>query len=243
MRRIHWRRAHIDDPHQVELGEAVHDVLDFLLRRSSGVPRWVAQADVADALVLSTWLWWQDRRRELQLLRRGRHLGLTLTQLGSPLGIGDQGVTDRIDRLAALLAYDRPDEQLTRAVRRAARVADPERAWIDRHQAQLVRVVDSLLNQVERVGRPTAGADAGGGWGRPEAWPAGSEAGEWLEELRRDLVDEHVTPGTVAVLGLAVAALRAERVVIELNTRHGLHRALREADRQRQSFATLASPA
>ncbi|MDT7703001.1 MAG: hypothetical protein QOJ30_5326, partial [Pseudonocardiales bacterium] len=101
------------------MGTAPRDVLDYLARRGpAGIPRWVAAADTADALILSTWCWWDDRRREHRLLRTGRSLGLSLSELGAPLGITTRrGTQDRIDRLDALLRYDRPDEQLTRAAR------------------------------------------------------------------------------------------------------------------------------
>jgi hypothetical protein len=118
--RVLWRHRHIDDPHRAGLGTEPRDVLEQLTRGSVALPRWVVAADTLDGLVLSVWLWWEDRRRERALLRRGLHLGLTLGELGTPLGISSpQGLRDRLDRLDALLAFDRPDEKLTRAARAA----------------------------------------------------------------------------------------------------------------------------
>ena len=58
--------------------------MDHLARRSAGVSRWVAAADVTGALILSARLWWADRRRERSLLRRGRHLGLSAVRARRP---------------------------------------------------------------------------------------------------------------------------------------------------------------
>jgi hypothetical protein len=59
---------------------------------------------------------------------------------------------DRIDRLEALLSFDHPDEQLTRAARRAASIADPRQAWLDAHQDRAVDVIKRLLAQAARLG-------------------------------------------------------------------------------------------
>jgi hypothetical protein len=114
--RITRRHAKVDDPHREQLGTDPRDVLDYL-REHDGphLPRWVRQADISDALTLHVWLWWDDRRRLHRTLSTGKRLGLFLTQLGAPLGIRSaQGTQDLLDRLTALLRYDRPDEQLTR---------------------------------------------------------------------------------------------------------------------------------
>ena len=67
---------------------------------------------VSDALTLNNWLWWEDRRRELFFLKAGRARGVFLSQLGAQVGVGKQGLLDRVDRLEALLRFDRPDEKL-----------------------------------------------------------------------------------------------------------------------------------
>src|ERR1700693_3749589 len=123
-RAIAKRRAKVDDGDREMLPDSPHadprEVLDYL-RKYSGrdIPRWVLQADVCDALTLNNWLWWEDRRRELQFLKAGRDRGLFLAQLGTQVGVGKQGVVDRIDRLEALLRYDPPDGEITRDSRPA----------------------------------------------------------------------------------------------------------------------------
>ena len=137
--RIARRRDKVEDRHREKLPDSPEsdprEVLDYL-RKYSGpeIPRWVLQADVCDALTLNNWLWWEDRRRELHFLKAGRDRGLFLSQLGAQVGVGKQGVLDRIDRLEALLRYDRPDEKIARAARRAERERRErlpvEEAWL-----------------------------------------------------------------------------------------------------------------
>lgn len=119
MVRIARRRAKVDDRDREKLPDSPEsdprDVLDYLRKYSgSNIPRWVLQADVCDALTLNNWLWWEDRRRELHFLKAGGDRGLFLSQLGAQVGVGKQGVLDRIDRLEALLRHDRPDEKIAR---------------------------------------------------------------------------------------------------------------------------------
>ena len=122
------RRAKVDDRHRDLLSDS----------EDSDPPRWVLQAEVSDALTLNYWLWWEDRRRELFFLEAGRARGVFLSQLGAQVGVGKQGLLDRVDRLEASLRFDRPDEKLTRAARQAARAADHRRlvetCWIDEHR-------------------------------------------------------------------------------------------------------------
>ena len=71
---------------------------------------------------LNNWLWWEDRCRELHFLKAGRkNRGLFLSQLGTWVGVGKQGVLDRVDRLEALLATTGPMRRSP--VRRGARDA------------------------------------------------------------------------------------------------------------------------
>jgi hypothetical protein len=137
--RIARRRAKVDDRHREKLPDSPEsdprEVVDYLRTYSArDIPMWVLQADVCDALTLNNWLWWEDRRRELHFLKAGRDRGLFLSQLGAQVGVGKQGVLDRIDRLEALLRYDRPDEKIARAARRAERERRErlpvEEAWL-----------------------------------------------------------------------------------------------------------------
>ena len=173
------RRAKVDDRHRDLLSDSEdsdpREVLDYL-RKFSGpdIPRWVLQAEVSDALTLNNWLWWEDRRRELFFLKAGRARGVFLSQLGAQVGVGKQGLLDRVDRLEALLRFDRPDEKLTRAARQAARAADHRRLvetrWIDEHRAELLRVIEALVHQADR-------------------YQILDEDREWIDELGRDARD------------------------------------------------------
>ena len=233
--RIARRRAAVEDRHRDRLSDAEDSdprgVLDYL-RKYSGtdIPRWVLQADVCDALTLNNWLWWEDRRRELHFLKAGRDRGLFLSQLGAQVGVGKQGVVDRIDRLEALLRYDRPDEQLFRAQRRACREAHQCRAaqdrWIAGHRAVLREVIADIAAEAGRYRL----ADA---------------EREWIDELALDAREDAIVPVTLAVLGLAAAELRTARAVLALDSSrpHRVHRVLERADALRSSFAGLsASP-
>jgi hypothetical protein len=239
--RIARRHDRIDDSRRSAMGTEPRDVLDYLAARSpAGIPRWVAAADTADALILSTWCWWDDRRRELRLLRTGRSLGLSLSELGAPLGITTRrGTQDRIDRLDALLRYDRPDEQLTRDARRAARNRDARQDWIDAHRDEIRAVLAGFLAQARRFADAVAPEEHEG---RPDVEPGDVDlpsagAGEWLDELTADYDADDLTPATLAVAGLAAAELRTAPAVLGLDPRHRLHTALREVEAMRARYA------
>jgi hypothetical protein len=94
-----WSEANSDSE------TAAYEVLGYLRRRHTQLPGGLAADDVWDELVLSAWVYWDQRRRERELLHRGRRLGLSLAELGRYLGIGTrQGMRDYLDRLDALLA-------------------------------------------------------------------------------------------------------------------------------------------
>jgi hypothetical protein len=227
------RRRKIEDPHRESLPDSPtsdpREILDYL-RKYSGpqIPRWVLQAEVCDALTLLNWLWWDDRRREHHFLKAGLARGLFLSQLGAQVGVGKQGVRDRIDRLDALLRYDRPNEKLTRAARRAATDAQQRRsvedAWLSTHHDQLVTVMADLVTHASRYGL---------------------EEREWIDELHADLVDEILTPSTMVILGLAATEVRTAPAVLELDSArpHGVHTALTRADEARSQFAGLGARA
>ena len=56
-------------------------MLPYLRRHHVRVPREVAAEDGLDALVLAAWIWWDERRRERELLRRARSYGRSLREL------------------------------------------------------------------------------------------------------------------------------------------------------------------
>jgi hypothetical protein len=229
--RIARRRAKVDDRHREKLPDSPEsdprEVLDYL-RRYSGpdIPRWVLQADVCDALTLNNWLWWEDRRRELHFLRVGRDRGLFLSQLGAQVGVGKQGVLDRIDRLEALLRYDRPDEKIARASRRARRERRErmpvEEAWLAARRNELRAVITGLVDHADRFD---------------------VQERDWVDELEIDGRDDDITPATMVILGLATAELRTAPAVIGLDgTRpYAVHTLLARADDLRSQFAELGS--
>jgi hypothetical protein len=227
------RRAKVDDFNRDRLPDSLdsdpREVLDYL-RKFSGrdIPRWVLQADVCDALTLNNWLWWEDRRRELHFLKAGRDRGLFLTQLGAQVGVGKQGVIDRIDRLEALLRYDRPDEQITRAARRSDREARERRptedVWLVAHRDELAAVISGLVNEADR-------------------FEIADEDREWIDELAIELRGHDHTPATMVILGLAVAELRTAKAVVALEgvRPYAVHGLLARAEGLRSRFADLGS--
>jgi hypothetical protein len=229
MVRIARRRAKVDDRHREKLPDSPEsdprEVLDYL-RKYSGpdIPRWVLQADVCDALTLNNWLWWEDRRRELHFLKAGRDRGLFLSQLGAQVGVGKQGVLDRIDRLEALLRFDRPDEKIARASRREERDRNErlpvEGAWLAARRTDLHAVITGLVDQADRFE---------------------VEDRDWVDELEIDGRGEDFTPATMVILGLAAAELRTAPGVLGLDSTrpYAVHTLLARADFLRSQFAEL----
>lgn len=230
------RRLKVDDPSRHHLPDAPdsdpREVLDYLQKYSGPtIPRWVLQADVCDALTLNNWLWWEDRRRELHFLTAGRDRGLFLTQIGVQVGVGKQGVIDRIDRLEALLRYDRPDEKISRAARQAERQTQERRpvedAWLDAHRGELNRVICDLLAAAERLG-------------------LADEDREWLDELAVDGRAMVLNPATMVIIGLAAAEVRTSPFMLGLDSSRpcAVHATLQRVERLRAQFAGLgAAPA
>src|SRR5439155_27027474 len=77
-----------------------------------------------------------------------------LSQIGAQVGVGKQGLIDRIDRLEALLRYDRPDEKITRATRQSERErlarTPSEEAWLSTHREELMTVITGFVQQADR---------------------------------------------------------------------------------------------
>lgn len=229
--RIARRRAKVDDRNREKLpdspGSDPREVLDYL-RRYSGpdIPRWVLQADVCDALTLNNWLWWEDRRRELHFLKAGRDRGLFLSQIGAQIGVGKQGVLDRIDRLEALLRYDRPDEKISRESRRSERERHArmpvEEAWLRSRRNELLEIITGLVHQAESHD---------------------VEEREWLEELEVDGREGDFNPATMVILGLAAAELRTAPAILRLDGSrpYAVHTLLARAEDLRSEFAELGA--
>jgi hypothetical protein len=116
---IRWPEANSDSD------TAAYDVLAYLRRRHRQLPK-LAAGDVWDELVLSAWVYWDQRRRERELLNRGLHLGLSLSEVGRYLGIGTrQGTRDYLDRLDALLGEYTTQSALPRRAATGDGTTDP----------------------------------------------------------------------------------------------------------------------
>jgi len=188
-------------------------VLDYVLDRPPRGDAWVRRADASDGLVLNIWLWWEDRKRELRLLKRGVAEGTPRSELGSIRGIGSQGVQDRIDALDALLERGRPDAKIIR-LRRALEKewlanALPRELWLHKHRDWIEEVARDLVTHANQI--------------------ANDETYGWLIQVKRDL-REGVTSETITMMALTVESLRAQREVMRLGSTHLLKRACAALD-------------
>ena len=241
------RRRKVEDRNRDRLPDAAdsdpREILDYLQKYSGpDIPLWVLQADVCDALTLNNWLWWEDRHRELHFLRAGRERGLFLSQIGAQIGVGKQGVIDRMDRLTALLRYSRPDEKLSRSMRQAeqaARVQRPlEGRWWEARHDILISLVATLVAEADRYG-------------------LNDDEREWIDQVHVDVHDGVSPRAFIAELGLAVSELRTAPAVLalypqtvdELADMHDqglrqrpyrVHAVLAQADALRSEFAALS---
>lgn len=232
--RVVRRRRQIDDPDLAQLpddtdhatvGEVVA-VLDYLASHSR-VPDWVGRADVFDALRLNNYLWWQERRRELTWLRAGVQRRVFLSQLGAAVGVGKQGVRDRIDRLDALLRYQRPDEQLTRQARAVSRNTTAplvQTAWLESRTDDLCALANRLNDAATTLDLP-------------------EEDRAWIDELAADARSREFSVASMAMLALAVDELRTASALTGSQDLRptAIHRDLELADQLRSQFAALGT--
>lgn len=216
--RIINRRAQVEDRGRELISDDPRELLAYLRKhRGRNIPDWVQTGDLLDGFTLDNWVWRDDRMRLLDDLRHGRRMGMSLAQLGKPLGITTpQGTQDLIDRLTALRDRGRPDEQLTREARRAAR-NPPGGAggsdWVTDHHAALTGLAADLLAQAAR-------------------WKVSDR--DWLDELADDLTHDTWSLG---VLNLAVAELRTAPAVLALTGHDTVHKVLHRADQLRTSWS------
>jgi hypothetical protein len=224
----HIRRRHAaaNDPTWGLITTDPRDVLDYLAdyAHNPDNPEGVRSADAVDRITLAVWLWWDDRRREYAALRDALRL-LHASQVAAALGMTTrQGPRDRLDRLDALLRYDRPNEKLTRDARRAAALyvvhGDARAAWIATRHVMLDDVATRLLDAAARYEVAER---------------------EWLDELAADQGATAWTPGSIGVLGLAIGELRTAPAVLALPGHHAVFRALAAADRIRADFARIGA--
>lgn len=200
----------------------------------------MAADDVWDELVLHAALRWEDIDRERALLRRARHLGLSLSELAAHHGIRSrQGMQDHLDRLDALVDAGVPDVHLTRDARRRQKARPADQRWLEAHQDDVLNVLRALVAQIDRVLRPGPGPDERDSdcENDQDRGDHGDGTGlEWFSELRADLEDQVLTPATLGLLGLLLGELRTQSEVLALDHGHGLHRALRTAERLRATW-------
>ncbi|MCD2191618.1 hypothetical protein [Actinomycetospora soli] len=147
LRRIAARHLRCEDSRWSEAGcegdDPARDVLDYLRRHHTRLPRAVSSEDTRDALVLSAWIYWEERRRERDLLRRARGYGHSLGELGAFLGLNTrQGTYDYLDRLEALVEAHSTDQA------RQQRVAD--------ERVERQRAADGAVRDAELLAGPLA---------------------------------------------------------------------------------------
>lgn len=188
--RIRARRVQIDDPHVWRLSDDLLDALAYLRRYSSGVPRWVAEADVIDGLTLRLRLWWLGEEAELWLLQAARRARVSPLEVGDRLGIGTrQGVHDRLRLARVKIAVLRGEPATADA---GPAVPDAEQLWLREHGGVLRGLAVDALGFRDL---------------------ASEEAADWLADVARDVREGALTPGSVQVLRFAVAELAVSPLV------------------------------
>jgi hypothetical protein len=65
--------------------------------------------------------------------------------------------------------------------------------------------------------------------------------GDYLHWLAQDLTDDELDPGTLANLGLALGELRTQQTVTAQQPHHGIHKAIRHAERLRAGFNQIGT--
>lgn len=102
--RIARRHLKNDDHRWSEAGTEARDVLDYLRTNRSRLPPKLRADDAWDELVLSAWVYWDERRRERELIRSALARGLSFREVGAFVGLHTgQGLRDYLDSLEARL--------------------------------------------------------------------------------------------------------------------------------------------
>lgn len=204
--RIRARRTEIDDPNLWRLSDEPVDVLAFLRRYSSGVPRWVAQADVLDGLTLRLRVWWLGEEAELWLLEAARRVGVPPNQVGRRLGVSSrQGVHDRLRLARGKLERLTGEPHPSFDPARSADEREVERAWLQAHRAEIRTMATEAVGFREL---------------------ADDDAAEWLADVAQDLRDGAVTPGSFQTLRFALAELAVSSAALETDADHPLRELL-----------------
>lgn len=185
--RIADRHRRQDDHGWSEAGsegdDGARDVLGYLRRHHARMPRAVAEQDALDELVLAAWVWWDERRRERDLLRRARQYGHSLGELGAFLGLTTRQATyEYLDRLEALLGAREADQD------RQQRVA------LDRVAAQ--QAADHVERDPEAIAGPlgTSSLPAGQDLYRRTRGRRASAVGADPAEARQRRRDQRALP-------------------------------------------------
>jgi len=234
MTRIALRSHDRDDPHWGDIDqENPHDLLEYVIRYARGARRYgpsdprraAAKADTQDAQLIQLWLEWQLMHTDHNLIEAMGDLGLTLTQIGSRLGITTRkGVQNRLNRRRALFGdVKRPDAALGRDAHHVTHptpAGDPRAGWVATHRAELAAVVAKLLACYNL---------------------ADEDAATSLLMLRTSWTTDEWTPGTMTVLGWAVDELRVSAPVLRLDPKHRAFAAIKTADRLRMEYTNTVA--
>ncbi|MFC4062655.1 hypothetical protein ACFOWE_30530 [Planomonospora corallina] len=230
------RRARCDDPDREKLCDEPLELVAYVLAHRR-VPEEVLRRDVPDALVLLEYarravpvLPGRLDRLEHRLLTLGTEIGLSLGELAAALGLRSrQAVQHRLLRHAAAERGGPRSEVAERAARRAE---ERERAWLDRHGADLLSCTERLLAHRDLLAA------------------AGGELGEAFDELAESLsrvpgpadprrtadlrhTTRHVTRTRhlAARLRLLLADLAASGAAAEIPAGHPVHALLARTTR------------
>lgn len=240
-------------------------MLAYLRARHAQLPRALTSAIARDQLILSGWVYWDERRRERELLRRTLRDGKPLAEVGAFLGIRTrQGVRDYLDRLDALLAEhhravtsthspatgDGATDALQRYGRRsrAERGADVHTARASRAAARqkptraawIERHHDRITATVRELLAQCARLGIRPHPGDEDDLP---ELGDYLAWLEEDLHRGEFDHGSFGALGLTLGDLRPHPGLSGLAASHGIHQAIRAVDQLRADYADLTRDA
>lgn len=203
--RIARRHLRHDDYRWSEAGTDARDVLNYLRAHRSRLPPRLLADDAWDELVLSAWVYWDERRRERELLRSALARGLSFREVGAFVGLyTGQGLRDYLDSLEARLhEYHR----ITRESRagenrepagRELLTADVEQgpardtAETDPYDSTELHVARRSRNPYLRhKGRPRAVRGADGRFARDRRVAAGARPARqaWIEHHDRRIRD------------------------------------------------------
>lgn len=253
-----WSEANADS-------DDAYDVLRYLARNHSRLPRQLVADDVWDELILEAWCEWDWRTRRAERHHRARRYGLSLADLGRYLGITTrQGAQDYLDRNDALLAEyrringepampatgDGHTDPLSRFLGRPrqARGADVRAARQARRRQRTKPVRQDWISQhqemIATVVRDLLDQAARIGLTpdpTDDADDLGTDGiGDYLHWLHQDH-KAGCDAGTIPTIGLTLGALRVHPAVRPLPTNHGLRLAMASADRLRSDYGQLAT--